>query len=155
LRLELLFVGKTKEKYLAAGIEDYTRRLSRYLKVETKIVKEAKIFKGEPDTLLIEKESEVLMQNIGGDYLICLDRTGRQIDSLELAKHLERWEMRGIKKISLVIGGHLGLSEAILHKADLVISLSPMTFTHEMTRMLLLEQLYRACTIKAGEKYHK
>lgn len=63
--------------------------------------------------------------------------------------------MQGIKKISFAIGGHLGLSSAILYKADLVLSFSPMTFTHEMSRLLLLEQLYRACTIKAGEKYHK
>jgi len=155
LRLELLFLGKTKEKYLATGIDDYAKRLSRYLKVEIKTLKEGKAKKGVPENLLIEKESEKLMQNSQGSYLVCLDRTGKQMDSLELAKQMERWEMQGIKKISFVIGGHLGLSSAILCKADLVLSFSPMTFTHEMSRLLLLEQLYRACTIKAGEKYHK
>jgi 23S rRNA (pseudouridine1915-N3)-methyltransferase len=153
--LELLFLGKTKEKYLAAGIDDYANRLSRYLKVEIKTLKEGKAKKGVPENLLIEKESEKLMQNSQGSYLVCLDRTGKQMDSLELAKQMERWEMQGIKKISFAIGGHLGLSSAILYKADLVLSFSPMTFTHEMSRLLLLEQLYRACTIKAGEKYHK
>ena len=155
MRLELLFLGKTKEKYLAAGIDDYAKRLSRYLKVEIKTLKEGKAKKGVPENLLIEKESEKLMQNSQGSYLVCLDKTGKQMDSLELAKQMERWEMQGIKKISFVIGGHLGLSSAILCKADLVLSFSPMTFTHEMSRLLLLEQLYRACTIKAGEKYHK
>jgi 23S rRNA (pseudouridine1915-N3)-methyltransferase len=155
LRLELLFLGKTKEKYLATGIDDYVKRLSRYLKVEIKTLKEGKAKKGVPENLLIEKESEKLMQNSQGSYLVCLDRTGKQMDSLELAKQMERWEMQGIKKISFAIGGHLGLSSAILYKADLVLSFSPMTFTHEMSRLLLLEQLYRACTIKAGEKYHK
>jgi len=155
LRLELLFLGKTKEKYLAAGIDDYAKRLSRYLKVEIKTLKEGKAKKGVPENLLIEKESEKLMQNSQGSYLVCLDRTGKQMDSLELAKQMERWEMQGIKKISFAIGGHLGLSSAILYKADLVLSFSPMTFTHEMSRLLLLEQLYRAYTIKAGEKYHK
>jgi 23S rRNA (pseudouridine1915-N3)-methyltransferase len=155
LRLELLFLGKTKEKYLATGIDDYVKRLSRYLKVEIKTLKEGKAQKGVPENLLIEKESEKLMQNSQGSYLVCLDRTGKQMDSLELAKQMERWEMQGIKKISFAIGGHLGLSSAILYKADLVLSFSPMTFTHEMSRLLLLEQLYRACTIKAGEKYHK
>lgn len=155
MRLELLFLGKTKEKYLATGIDDYAKRLSRYLKVEIKTLKEGKAKKGVPENLLIEKESEKLMQNSQGSYLVCLDRTGKQMDSLELAKQMERWEMQGIKKISFVIGGHLGLSSAILCKADLVLSFSPMTFTHEMSRLLLLEQLYRACTIKAGEKYHK
>jgi len=153
--LELLFLGKTKEKYLATGIDDYAKRLSRYLKVEIKTLKEGKAKKGVPENLLIEKESEKLMQNSQGSYLVCLDRTGKQMDSLELAKQMERWEMQGIKKISFAIGGHLGLSSAILYKADLVLSFSPMTFTHEMSRLLLLEQLYRACTIKAGEKYHK
>jgi 23S rRNA (pseudouridine1915-N3)-methyltransferase len=142
-------------KYLAAGIDDYANRLSRYLKVEIKTLKEGKAKKGVPENLLIEKESEKLMQNSQGSYLVCLDRTGKQMDSLELAKQMERWEMQGIKKISFAIGGHLGLSSAILYKADLVLSFSPMTFTHEMSRLLLLEQLYRACTIKAGEKYHK
>ena len=155
MRLELLFLGKTKEKYLATGIDDYAKRLSRYLKVEIKTLKERKAKKGVPENLLIEKESEKLMQNSQGSYLVCLDRTGKQMDSLELAKQMERWEMQGIKKISFAIGGHLGLSSAILYKADLVLSFSPMTFTHEISRLLLLEQLYRACTIKAGEKYHK
>lgn len=155
MRLELLFLGKTKEAYLAAGIEDYSKRLSHYLRLEIKTVKEGKINKGEPENFLIEKESEKLLQSTQGSYLVCLDRTGTQIDSLALASQLERWEIQGVKKISFVIGGPLGLSPAILKKADLVLSLSPMTFTHEITRLLLLEQLYRACTIKAGEKYHK
>lgn len=155
MRFEFLFLGKTKEAYLAAGIDDYAKRLSRYLKLEIKVLKEGRIKKGEPENFLIEEESERLMQNSKRSYLVCLDRTGKQLDSLELAKQMERWEMQGIKKISFAIGGHLGLSKAILQKADLVLSFSPMTFTHEMSRMLLLEQLYRACTIKAGEKYHK
>ena len=155
MRLELLFLGKTKETYLAAGIEDFFKRLSHYLKVEIKTVKEGRIKKGEPENLLIERESETLMQNAEGSYLVCLDRTGQQMDSTELAAQMERWEMQGPKKITFVIGGPLGLSATILKKADLVLSLSPMTFTHDMTRLLLLEQLYRACTIKAGEKYHK
>ncbi|MDX2435185.1 MAG: 23S rRNA (pseudouridine(1915)-N(3))-methyltransferase RlmH [Desulfobacterales bacterium] len=155
MRLELLFLGKTKETYLAAGIEDFFKRLSHYLKVEIKTVKEGRIKKGEPENLLIERESETLMQNAEGPYLVCLDRTGKQMDSTELAAQMERWEMQGQKKITFVIGGPLGLSATILKKADLVLSLSPMTFTHDMTRLLLLEQLYRACTIKAGEKYHK
>ena len=155
MRLELLFLGKTKETYLAAGIDDYAKRLSHYLKFEIKTVKESRARKGEPEKLLIEKESANLLQSVQGDYLVCLDRTGKQIDSITLAKQLERWEMYGPQKISFVIGGPLGLSATILKKADLVLSLSPMTFTHDMTRLLLLEQLYRACTIKAGEKYHK
>jgi 23S rRNA (pseudouridine1915-N3)-methyltransferase len=155
LRLELLFLGKTKEKYLATGIDDYAKRLSRYLKVEIKTLKAGKAKKGETEKFLIEEESNTLLANVQGSYLVCLDRTGAQMDSLELAAQFERWEMQGLKKISFVIGGPLGLSETILKKANLVLSISQMTFTHEMARLFLLEQLYRACTIKAGEKYHK
>ena len=155
MRLELLFLGKTKEKYLATGIDDYAKRLSRYLKVEIKTLKAGKAKKGETEKFLIEEESNTLLANVQGSYLVCLDRTGAQMDSLELAAQFERWEMQGLKKISFVIGGPLGLSETILKKANLILSISQMTFTHEMARLFLLEQLYRACTIKAGEKYHK
>jgi len=155
LRFELLFLGKTRETYLAAGIEDYAKRLRRYTATDIKILKEKKPQKGEPENILIERESEVLLQSAQGTFLVCLDRTGRQLDSLELAAQVERWEMQCQKKITFIIGGHLGLSPAVLSRADLVFSLSRLTLTHEMSRLLLVEQLYRACTIKAGEKYHK
>ena len=155
MRLELLFLGKTREAYLASGIKDYLKRLSHYIKVEIITVKEGKIKKGESENIIIEKESRSLLQNVQGSYFVCLDRTGKQLDSLQLAGQLQNWEMQGLKKISFIIGGPLGLSADILKKADLVLSLSRMTFTHEMARLLLMEQLYRACTIKAGEKYHK
>jgi len=155
LRFELLFLGKTKESYLAAGINDYSRRLARYVQTDIVTVKEKKSQKGEPENLQIETESRSLLQSAQGTYVVCLDRSGIQIDSLELAAWLQKWEMQAPKKISFVIGGPLGLSPDSLKRADLVLSLSSMTLTHEMTRLLLLEQLYRACTIKAGEKYHK
>jgi 23S rRNA (pseudouridine1915-N3)-methyltransferase len=155
LRFELLFLGKTKEAYLAEGIKDYARRLVHYVQTDIVTVKEKKCKRGEPESLLIEAESQCLLQSAQGTYLVCLDRSGIQMDSLELAARLQKWEMQAQKKISFIIGGPLGLSPDALKRADLVLSLSPMTLTHEMTRLLLLEQLYRACTIKSGEKYHK
>ena len=155
MRFEFLFLGKTKEPYLAAGIADYAERLARYVATDIKTLKEKKTKKGESETVLIEKEGDILLQGGQGSYLVCLDRSGRQMDSMELAAQVEGWEMQGRKKITFIIGGPLGLSPAVLTKADIVLSLSVMTFTHEMTRLLLLEQLYRACTIRAGEKYHK
>ena len=155
MRFEFLFLGKTKEPYLAAGIADYAKRLARYISTDIKILKEKKIRKGESEVVLVEKESEILLQNGQGSYLVCLDRSGRHMDSLQLATQVKGWEMQGRKKITFIIGGPLGLSSRILTEADLVLSLSAMTYTHEMTRLLLLEQLYRACTINAGEKYHK
>ena len=155
MRFELLFLGKTRESYLAAGIEDYAGRLKHYVPLDIRVIKEKKSRKGDPDNLQIENESQTLLQNVQGSYLVCLDRTGIQLDSPGLAAKIAGWEMQGQRTISFVIGGPLGLSSAILSKADLVLSFSAMTFTHEMARLLLLEQLYRACTIKAGEKYHK
>ena len=155
MRFELLFLGKTKETYLAAGIKDYARRLAHYVQTDIITVKEKKCKKGVPENFQIETESQSLLQSAQGTYVVCLDRTGIQMDSLEFAARLQEWEMQAQKKISFIIGGPLGLSPDSLKKADLVLSLSPMTLTHEMTRLLLLEQLYRACSIKAGEKYHK
>jgi 23S rRNA (pseudouridine1915-N3)-methyltransferase len=155
LRFELLFLGKTKETYLAAGISDYLKRLNRYTATEIRILKEGIVKKNEPENLQIERESDILLQNVQGSYLVCLDRTGKQLDSLELADQVEKWEMQGQKKVTFIIGGPLGLSQAILARADLVLSLSRLTLTHEMSRLFLLEQLYRAGTIKSGEKYHK
>jgi 23S rRNA (pseudouridine1915-N3)-methyltransferase len=155
LRFELLFLGKTKEIYLAAGISDYAKRLNRYITTDIRILKEGRVKKNEPENMLIERESDLLLQNVQGSCLVCLDRTGIQPDSLDLAVQVEKWEMQGQKKITFVIGGPLGLSPTILSRADLVLSLSRMTLTHEMSRLFLLEQLYRVCTIRAGEKYHK
>lgn len=155
MRLELLFLGKTRESYLAEGISDYSKRLQRYIPVEIRTLKEKKTGKGESEKATIQLNSKTLLNGVQGSFLVCLDRTGRQFDSLELADQLGRWEIQGQRKITFAIGGHLGLSPAILKRADLVLSLSMLTFTHEMTRLLLLEQLYRACTIRAGEKYHK
>lgn len=155
MRFELLFLGKTKESYLAAGISDYLERLNRYTATEIRILKEGKAKKNEPENLLVERESDILLKNVQGSYLVCLDRTGKQLDSLELADQVEKWEMQGQKKVTFIIGGPLGLSQTILARADLVLSLSRLTLTHEMSRLFLLEQLYRAGTIRAGEKYHK
>ena len=155
MRFEFLFPGKTKERYLVEGIAEYAGRLSHYIASDIKILRERKMKKGAGDSTLIERESQLLLQSAQGSYIVCLDRSGRQMDSPELAARIENWEMQGLKKITFIIGGPLGLSAAILSRADLVLSMSPMTFTHEMCRLLLMEQLYRACTIRAGEKYHK
>ena len=102
MRFEILFLGKTKEAYLAAGIADYSKRLSHYIPTEIKILKEKKIKKGDSEEVLIEKDSDILLQNAKGSHIVCLDRTGRQINSLELAALVERWEMQSHKKITFI-----------------------------------------------------
>jgi len=156
LRLTLLFLGKTKQDYLAAGIEDFRQRLGRYVEVAIVLVKEKRFSAKYPTENMIREEGELLLAQVperGG--VVALDPSGRQISSTELAGLVSEWEGQGRGQMTFVIGGALGLSGAVLARADLVLSLSRLTFTHEMARFILLEQLYRAFTIKAGTGYHK
>ncbi len=156
MRLELLFLGKTRESYLAAGIEDYSKRLKHYTQVNIKILKERRRAKDTSAARIMATEGEILLANIPkSSLLVALDSAGRQFSSEELAGTLGLWADQGRKNAVFVIGGPLGLAPAVLKKADLALSLSRMTLTHEMARLVLLEQIYRAYTILAGEQYHK
>jgi len=155
MKLVLLFLGKTREDYLDQGIRDYAARLRRYAKLEIKVLKE-KHAKNDSDQVIMAREAELLLAHSNSASLtIALDPDGREYDSEELASVLENWENRGLQNITFLIGGYLGLDKKVLDHADLTWSLSRLTFTHEMTRFILLEQLYRACSIKAGHNYHK
>ena len=138
MKHELLFLGKTKEPFLADGIDDYAGRLAHYTAVAIEILKE-KRKPGQDEAALV----------------VALDGGGQALSSPELAALVSRWEERGVKLVNYLLGGHLGLAESVLARADFCLSLSKLTFTHGMARLILLEQLYRAYTIKAGEKYHK
>ena len=156
MRFELLFLGKTKEKYLAAGIEDFRKRLSRYAEVEIRTIKEKKWGNGESEKKIKTEETNRLLTSCTQPTLIvALDPGGRQASSEDFAKLIQQWEEQGRRKITFIIGGPLGLAPSIKQSADALLSLSAMTFTHEMARLLLLEQLYRACSIRAGSQYHK
>lgn len=154
MRLELISPGKTKEGYLRAGIEDFAGRISHYAKIDMKAVKEIK-GPHESDRAR-EKEGKLLLESCSkGAFLVALDPAGSGLSSEKFAELVGDWENQGRQVVSFIIGGPEGLAAAVVNRADLVLSLSPMTFTHEMARLLLLEQLYRAYTIKAGTKYHK
>ena len=102
-----------------------------------------------------QQEAELLLDKINSpSYVIAFDTKGQEADSPGLARLIEDWEQNGLQTIYFLIGGHLGLHDDVLKKAHLVLSLSKLTFTHEMSRLLLLEQMYRAWTIKMGQKYH-
>jgi len=153
----LPFIGKTKSSYLEAGIQDYTNRLSRFGKVEI-ITQRDKSERKEPDDKTKLREAGQLLKTIEPlrkKVVVALDPGGKSVDSNTLADMLTAWQERGVETCCFVIGGHLGLHQHILNQADVVLSLSRLTFTHEMTRLIILEQLYRACTIQAGHKYHK
>jgi 23S rRNA (pseudouridine1915-N3)-methyltransferase len=148
------FLGKTKEKYLDDAIKDYTARLCRYASVELPVLKERHIH-GAPDEITQSRQAEELLASCGQNrYKVALDAKGRLMSSEELASKLTAWEEQGAADIAFFIGGHLGLHGTALKSCDFHLALSPLTFTHEMARFLLLEQLYRACTIRAGHRYH-
>lgn len=154
MKFVFLFLGKTREKYLDAGIRDFTKRLERFVSVEIVILKE-KSSKKLPQDVLKKNEAEQLLERChNSSFIVALDPAGKEIDSEALADHVLKWEENGFRDVHFVIGGHYGLHNDILQKADFVLSLSKMTFTHEMTRLILMEQLYRGCMIKAGRNYH-
>jgi len=154
MNIDCIFLGQTGERYLEEGITDFQRRLEHYAQVRIKVVKERK---GRlADQVRIETEGRDLLEQVEPkSLLVALDRTGRQIDSESFATLLQRWQDQNRRTASFIIGGALGLSRQVVTTADLVLSLSSMTFTHEMARLILLEQVYRAFTILAGSKYHK
>jgi len=155
MKFILLFLGKTRERYLDQGIRDYSKRMQRYLPVDIKVLKE-KHKKNDPDRVIMAREAEMLRAHTPPSSLtVALDSAGREHDSEGLAALLENWENRGVQTITFLIGGHLGLDRSVVKDADLTWSLSRLTYTHEMARFILLEQLYRACSIKAGHNYHK
>jgi 23S rRNA (pseudouridine1915-N3)-methyltransferase len=148
-------LGKTREAYIDAGISDYASRLSRFAAVELPVLKERHSRK-DADEVVKGHDAALLLEAAGiAGLRVALDPRGKTPGSEELAELLVGWENRGIGTICFLIGGHLGLHRSVLEQADMILSLSRLTFTHEMTRLILLEQLYRACTIKAGHNYHK
>jgi 23S rRNA (pseudouridine1915-N3)-methyltransferase len=155
MRIELIFIGKTKEAYLASGIEDFHKRLKRYAEVDIRVCKDVRPA-SKPDQQVKREEGKVLLSHVDKKtFLVALDPGGRELSSEQLAERLGNWQDSGRRHISIVLGGALGLDDEILARADLVVSLSRMTFTHELARLVIMEQLYRAFNIRAGTGYHK
>ncbi len=154
MKFVFLFLGKTRENYIDAGIRDYTKRLSRFVKAECVIIKE-NISKKMPESVFKKQEAELLLEKCSDpSFIVALDPCGQEVDSAGLSKIITSWEERGLRTLHFLIGGHYGLHDSVLKRADFVLSLSKMTFTHEMTRLILMEQLYRGCMIKSGRSYH-
>ena len=155
MKLLLPFLGKTKESYLEQGIRDYSERLRRYLPLEIKVLK-CGHNRNDSDQVIMAREADLLLNQAASSSLtVALDPSGRQFSSEELAALLDSWEQQSLQTVCFLIGGHLGLDERVRQQTNLLCSLSRLTFTHEMSRFILLEQLYRACSIRTGHKYHK
>jgi 23S rRNA (pseudouridine1915-N3)-methyltransferase len=156
LKLKFIMVDKTRAPFLKEGEAFYLDRLKRYARTEWVEVKPVRIIKGFQDEEVKRTEGRAILQKAAaGDYLIALDRSGRQYDSEGIAALFRRLSINVRGPVCFTIGGPVGLSNEVLEKADSILSLSRMTLTHEMSRIILLEQVYRAFTIIHGEKYHK
>jgi 23S rRNA (pseudouridine1915-N3)-methyltransferase len=154
MKHELLCLGKIKERFLAEGVAEYIGRLCHYTDFTLTMLKDRS--KAATPGGVVEAEGLTLLRAVSpGALVVALDPGGRQMSTEVFTRLLGTWEMRGIKQVCYLIGGPDGHAREVIERADVLLSLSPMTFTHDMARLLLVEQLYRAYTIKAGEKYHK
>jgi len=159
MKISIISVGKLKEKYLKQGIDEYLKRLGPYAKVEIIEVPDEKA----PENLskaeeleVMQKEGTRIMDKLSTDtYVVTLEIKGKQLTSEELAAKIDELATYGKSKIAFVIGGSLGLSEEVMKRSDMALSFSKMTFPHQLMRLVLLEQVYRAFRINRGEPYHK
>lgn len=155
MKISLLVIGKTDAGYIREGIAEYEKRLQRYVTYEMKILPDVKNAKNLTEALQKEKEGEMILEEIPAtDWVVLLDEKGKEFTSLEFAEFLKQKMVRSLKKIVFVVGGPYGFSEQVYRRANDKISLSKMTFSHQMVRMIFAEQTYRAMTILKGEPYH-
>lgn len=155
--IKIIAVGKIKEKYWSMAIEEYLKRLSKYCKIEVLEIEEEKISIENESYQLIAKEKEgqrILKKLEGSQKTILLDLRGKELDSLAFASFLDKIKNES-STICFIIGGSYGVSEEVCQKADYVLSFSRLTFPHQLFRVLLCEQIYRAFKILNNEKYHK
>lgn len=152
MKIKVIGVGKLREKYLKDAVAEYTKRLSSYSKVSMVEVSDER----DEDPAALKKEGDAILRQIkDGEYVIALAIKGTSFDSIEFSEMLEALGVRGISDIVFVIGGSNGLHEEVIARADFLLSFSKMTFPHQLMRVILMEQIYRAFKISRGEKYHK
>jgi 23S rRNA (pseudouridine1915-N3)-methyltransferase len=155
MKITLILTGKTTEKNISSGIEDYAFRINKYCGFEMVIIPDMKNTKNMPFNEQKMKEGKKIIQSLNSDdYVILLDERGREMRTKDFSDFLSKTLMIPKKRIVFVIGGPWGFSEEVHDRADYKLSLSKMTFPHQMVRLLFLEQLYRAFTIIKGEPYH-
>ena len=159
MKVRIICVGKLKEKYLVDGIQEYVKRLGAYTQVEIVEVSDERI----PDhaslaeeVMIKAKEGRKILDKVKqDDYMILLDVQGKEMDSVDFSKHIEKCMIDGKSTIDFVIGGSLGHGDEVLSRANFKLSFSPMTFPHQLMRLFLVEQIYRAFKIMKNETYHK
>ena len=159
MKITLITVGKIKEKYLKDAIAEYSKRLSRYCKLEIIEVTDEKTPAHASESVedaIRSKEAERIQKYIKEDaYIITLEIGGKQLASEELAEKIDKLGIQGVSHIIFIIGGSIGLGREVLSRSDYALSFSKMTFPHQLMRVILLEQIYRSYRIINGEPYHK
>jgi len=155
MKICLLVIGKTDEVYLQKGIELFMKRIPHYISFEMKVIPDLKNSKNLSEEQQKAKEGELILQQLtSSDEVLLLDEQGTETSSTDFARFLEKKMGSGIKRLVFLIGGPYGFSESIYSRATGKVSLSKMTFSHQMVRLIFLEQLYRVLTILKGEPYH-
>lgn len=155
--MKLLFwaIGKNHEPYVKTGVDDFTKRIGNYFRVEWNIIPVPKNAGMMSEMDLKKKEAELILDWLGkDDYLVALDEHGKQLTSEGLAGFIQARANESAKRVVFLIGGAFGLDETLLKRADYKWSLSQLTFPHQLVRLVLAEQVYRACSILKNEKYH-
>ena len=159
MRINVVCVGKIKEKFYTQAVDEYSKRLSRYCKLDIVELADEKTPDKASETeeeQIKQKEADRILKNIREDsYCIALVIEGKKMDSVSLARNIERLGLNGKSNIVFVIGGSLGLHQSVLKRADEKLSFSDMTFPHQLMRVILLEQIYRSYRIINKEPYHK
>lgn len=155
MKISFWSVGKAHEAYIKTGVEAFTRRIGHYYPVDWQLIPTPKQAGMLSEMDLRKKEGQLVLDWLEhDDYLVALDERGKQLSSPELATFIEKQAMERVKRLVFLIGGAYGLDAAVLKKARFTWSLSPLVFPHQLVRLILAEQVYRACTIIRNEKYH-
>lgn len=155
MNITILMIGNTSEAFVKNGYEIFLKRLKHYIKVKEIIIPDLKDRKHLNAEQIKEKEAALLLEKItSSNFTILLDEHGKEFSSVEFAGFLQKTMNAGTREMFFVIGGAFGVAEIVKQKADLIVSLSLMTFTHQLIRLLFAEQLYRAMTILKNEPYH-
>lgn len=155
MKTTLLVVGKTTDRHFQAGIDDYMGRISHYMPFTMEVIPELKATKSLSEKEQKEREGRLILDALQpGDYVVLLDEHGREHRSVEFAQWMQKKMLAGTRRLVFVVGGPYGFSSDVYQRGNEQISLSRMTFSHQMIRLIFVEQIYRAMSILAGEAYH-
>ena len=155
MKISFWSIGKNHEPYIKPGVDDFTKRISKYFKVDWTIISPPKNAGLLSETDLKKKEAQLILEMIGrDDYLVALDEGGKSFSSESLASFIQSRANESTRQLIFFIGGAYGIDPTLLQRANHTWSLSPLTFPHQLVRLILSEQVYRACTILKNEKYH-